>query len=247
MQAGSTRYRRLSFADVSSTNTLALEAARSGDPGDLWITGERQLEGRGRMGRKWVSESGNLYASWLGIDIAPPAELAKLPFVASLAVRNAVERFIEPSAHAQTKWPNDILIDGKKLVGILLESCRLPDGRQIIILGCGINIEHKPSDAPYGVTSLRDEGYRSGTEPVFEALADEWHRQVTRFDAGVNFPQIRNEWLDHAVGLGKPCTVRLHDRTLTGTFETLDADGRLILGLADGTKQSISAGDVFFA
>nr|BAT31428.1 probable biotin--[acetyl-coa-carboxylase] synthetase protein [Fulvimarina pelagi] len=199
------------------------------------------------MGRKWVSEAGNLYASWLGIDVAPPAELAKLPFVVSLAIRNAVQRFVEPPASAQMKWPNDILIDGKKLVGILLESSRLPSGRQALILGCGINIAHKPSDAPYGVTSLQDEGYRSGPEPVFEVLAEEWHRQLLRFDGGAGFAHIRSDWLEHAVGLSRPCTVRLPDRTLEGIFETLDADGRLILRFADGTRRPISAGDVFFS
>lgn len=199
------------------------------------------------MGRTWVSEAGNLYASWLGIDIAPLSELAKLPFVASLAIRNVVARFIDPSARAENKWPNDILVDGKKIVGILLEASRLPDGRQALVLGCGINIEHKPGDTPYGVTSLRDEGFRGTVDTVFEALADEWDGQLKRFDAGVNFPDIRNDWLDHSVGLGKPCTVRLSDKTLTGTFETLDQDGRLILALADGTRMPISAGDVFFA
>ncbi|MEN3791863.1 biotin--[acetyl-CoA-carboxylase] ligase [Fulvimarina sp. MAC3] len=247
LRAGSMGYRRLAFADVSSTNTLALEAARSGDQGNLWVTGERQLEGRGRMGRKWVSEAGNLYASWLGIDVAPQAELGKLPFVASVAIRDAVARFVEPPAETQTKWPNDILVDGKKLVGILLEASRLADGRHVLILGCGINIAHKPDDAPYGVTSLRDEGFRGTIETVFEALADEWSRQLKRFDAGSNFADIRNDWLSHCVGLGKPCTVRLPDKTLAGSFETLDRDGRLILALANGTKKPISAGDVFFA
>ncbi|MDY8109507.1 biotin--[acetyl-CoA-carboxylase] ligase [Fulvimarina sp. 2208YS6-2-32] len=244
-QAVSRQYRRLSFGDVSSTNTLAMEAARSGDPGNLWITAERQVEGRGRRGRAWISERGNLYASWLGIEVAPQAALAQLPFVASLAIRNTVARFV--GSHAQTKWPNDVLAGGRKLVGILLESSRLVDGRTAMVMGCGINIEHKPEDAPYAVTSLRDEGYRGGSEPVFETLADEWSRQLERFARGSNFDDIRRDWLKDAVGVGLPCTVRLSDRTLEGTFERLERDGRLRLALADGSTMPISAGDIFFS
>ncbi|RFC65253.1 biotin--[acetyl-CoA-carboxylase] ligase [Fulvimarina endophytica] len=245
--ASAPTYRRLAFGDVSSTNTIALEAARSGDAGDLWVTAERQIEGRGRMGRRWSSEAGNLFASWMGIDVTPAHELAKLPFVAALAVRNAIERFVEPGARVQTKWPNDILVDGKKIVGILLETSRLTTGHTVLVLGCGINVDHHPEDAPYPVTSLRAEGYRSGTQDVFEALALEWQCQLKRFDRGANFGEIRRDWLSHAVGIGGPCTARLTDRTLEGRFEAIDADGRLLLALADGRIIPISAGDIFFS
>ncbi|MCK5932324.1 MAG: biotin--[acetyl-CoA-carboxylase] ligase [Fulvimarina manganoxydans] len=239
--------RRLAFEDVTSTNTLAREAARSGDPGGLWITAARQNEGRGRRGRAWVSEAGNLYASLLLIDPAPPQHLAKLPFVVALAVREALASLLGDERQVKVKWPNDVLVGGRKCVGILLESERLANGSTSVVIGCGINVAEPPSGLPYQATALSLEGFRGDLESVFEALASAMDRELGLFHRGAGFHHARERWLSHAVGVGAACTVRLTNQTIEGTFEALDAEGRLLLALANGERMPISAGDVFFS
>lgn len=247
MTAGSSGQRRLALGAVTSTNSVAIEAARSGDPGPLWVTAERQTAGRGRRGRSWASEPGNLYASLLLIDPAPAHHLSKLPLVASLGLRDGLASILPAPARVAVKWPNDVLIGGAKAVGILLESERLPDGRLAVVIGCGVNVSLIPDDAPYAVTSLAREGAPDlAIDAVFQAVADGMAGALTRFDRGNGFEIVRREWIEGAVGLGEPCRVVMADRTLTGRFEALDEDGRLILLRDDATRMAISAGDLFF-
>lgn len=143
------------------------------------------------------------------------------------------------------KWPNDILIDGRKSVGILLESERLADGRVACVVGCGVNIEHCPENTPYPVTSLRRAGIAAGVEATFEAVADGVEAALALWNGGNRFEAIREAWLSHAAGVGGPCTVNLAEGSLTGRFAGLDLDGRLILEEDGGRRRSISAGDLF--
>lgn len=239
--------RRLDFAEVGSTNTIALEAARSGDPGPLWVTAERQSAGRGRRGRTWVSERGNLYASLLLIDPAPVAALANLPLVIALGVRDGLASLAGLDDRAVgIKWPNDILVNDRKAVGILLESERLPDGRQAVVAGCGINVAHGPSDLNYEVATLRGAGVTASLDTIFVRLADGVEAALDSWASGRHFGHIRARWLAHARGLGASCRVNLPDgSSVSGIFRDLDADGRLLLELADGTLRPFSAGDLF--
>ncbi|HEX2020136.1 MAG TPA: biotin--[acetyl-CoA-carboxylase] ligase [Aurantimonas sp.] len=248
MAAASSGQRRLALGATTSTNSVAIEAARAGDPGALWVTAERQTAGRGRRGRSWVSEAGNLYASLLLIDPAPLRHLGKLPLVASLGVRDGLATLLPDRAAVAVKWPNDVLIGGAKAVGILLESERLPDGRMAVVIGCGVNVSLIPDEAPYSVTSLAREGATDlALETVFAAVAAGLSGALTRFDRGSGFDVVRREWLHAAVGVGGPCRVVMADRTLTGRFEALDEEGRLILLRdEDSTRMAVSAGDLFF-
>ena len=127
---------------VGSTNTEALALAQAGERGPLWITARRQNAGRGRRGRVWVSEPGNLYASLLLSDPSPPDRAAELSFVAALAVHDAVTSLIARApARLSLKWPNDLLFDGKKFAGILIEG----EGPAVVI-GVGVNCAHHPKD-----------------------------------------------------------------------------------------------------
>lgn len=240
--------RRLALGEVASTNSVALEAARAGDPGRLWVTAERQVAGRGRRGRAWVSEPGNLYASWLVIDPAPLEHLSNLPLVASLGVRNALARLTDADEDlVAVKWPNDVLVRGRKAVGILLESERLSDGRMAVVVGCGVNVAHVPDDTPYEVTSLaREGGPCCDLDAIFSCVADEVERAFAVFRRGEGFAAIRREWLAHAAGIGQACRVNLANGTLTGRFEALDERGRLILRGEGGDATAVSAGDLFF-
>lgn len=238
--------RRLTLGAVGSTNSIAMEAARSGDPGPLWVTAERQTEGRGRRGRAWVSESGNLYASLILIDPAPLEAIGQLPLVIAVGLRRALASLpgLEPNL-VQIKWPNDILIDGAKCVGILIESERLPTQRQAVVVGMGINVATAPGDAPYGVATLEGAGMRLPLDAVFDAVAASIERTLRQWDGGAGFKYIRQAWLDACVGLGRPIRVNLPDRSIEGVFDALDAQGHLILRHPSGKLEQISSGDVF--
>ena len=238
--------RHLALDEVGSTNVVALEAARAGDPGPLWITAERQSAGKGRRARPWVSERGNLYTTLLLVDPAPLEHVPNLPLVAALGVRNGLaDQKGADRLGIQIKWPNDILVNARKTAGILVESERLPDGRLATVIGCGVNVENVPEGTPYPVTGLRREGIAAGVLDVFAALATGIEEALLLWRRGTNFAAVRQAWISHAAGIGKACTVNLPDRSVGGIFADLDATGRLVLDEPGGNRRLVSAGDVF--
>lgn len=232
-------------AEVGSTNVLAMTAAQAGDPGNLWILGGRQLSGRGRRARVWVSEPGNLYASFLAVSPGPDTRLAELPLVAALALAEAVDAMCGTYALARLKWPNDLLVDGAKISGILLEASGTPDGRRAVVFGFGVNLAHHPELPDYRATDLAGLGYRVGVEEAFRALALSLDARLRHWREEP-FASTVADWQARASGLGEPVRVRFENGEDSGIFEGLDADGRLRLRHADGSLAVISAGDVFF-
>jgi BirA family transcriptional regulator, biotin operon repressor / biotin---[acetyl-CoA-carboxylase] ligase len=242
-------YRHDERGETGSTNADALTAARAGDPGKLWITATRQISGKGRQGRAWVSEPGNLYASLLLIDPARDASaLGTLPLAVALAVHGTLAVLPGMPRHdLKIKWPNDILADGKKISGILLESTTLEDGRLAVAIGIGINIAHHPDPALYQATDLTQLAITISPEGLFPRLASTMSATIEAWDHGRGFPQIRAEWLRLARGQGEMITVNLPNGAIQGRFDDIDGEGRLVLTLQNGQTRSISAGDVFFA
>ncbi len=236
------------LGDVGSTNTEALRLADEGDAGHLWVRAERQLQGKGRRGRNWVSETGNLYASLLLIDPAPKAALANLPLVAAVGVYDALRDFFSHAPQALAiKWPNDILVDGAKINGILLESAIRPDGGHAVVIGCGINCKHNPDNPHYPATNLASCGIDTTVDAMFARLARTMADALALWNRGAGFAAVRERWLLAAQGIGEQVTVNHSDHSVTGMFEDIDRDGYLCLRLDDGTRQKISAGDLFFA
>lgn len=233
--------RLLALQETTSTNAHALDLARGGDRGPLWIVAERQSAGRGRRGREWTSKPGNLYASLLLTDPAPGAHVAELSFVAALAVHDAicdVAPMLGP--HLTLKWPNDVLCGGAKLVGILLEG----EGSAVVV-GIGVNCAHHPEGTEYPATDLSTAGAHVTVADLFAALSRAMVARTAQWQRGEGFAQVRADWLKRAEGLGKPVRVRLQDRETSGIFEALDEAGRLALRLSDNTLETIAAGDVF--
>lgn len=240
-------YRHLALDEVGSTNSEAMALARAGDPGNLWVTARRQLHGRGRRGRPWVSEEGNLYASLLLVDPAPAFRLGTLPLVAAVAVYRALKPLLAQTPQALAiKWPNDILVDGRKINGILLESESLTGGRMAVVVGCGVNCRHHPDNPAYPATDLADCGIDVDPEAMFSVLAREMATTLGQWNRGSGFDVVREAWLRGARGVGESVTVHLHEGQIRGVFEDIDADGYLCLATEAGARRRISAGDLFF-
>jgi BirA family biotin operon repressor/biotin-[acetyl-CoA-carboxylase] ligase len=230
---------------LGSTNAEALSRARAGERGPLWICARRQSAGRGRRGRTWVSKPGNLYATLLVMNPGPPERAAELSFVAGLAARDAVAQIAPALASALTlKWPNDLLLRGAKLGGILIEGEGTPRGLAVAI-GIGINCSHHPADTEFPATDLAIAGVHVTPEDLLAALAAAMPVRMSQWNRGQGFSSIRSDWLAHAAGIGAETRVRLADRDLTGRFEALDEKGRLLLRLTGGRIETITAGDVF--
>lgn len=243
-------YRREAHDSVPSTSSLALERARTGDLGNLWITAGEQTAGRGRRGRAWTTGRGNLAASLLLVDPAPQAVAATISFVAGLALHRAIIDLTgpAPSAGLKLKWPNDLLLAGRKVSGILVEGEKLADGRFALAVGIGVNCRSHPEEGTvHAAGDLVSAGVAVECEALFERLAVNMAEEIHRWDKGAGFADIRSAWLDRAFGVGEPITVNLADRSIEGRFDTLDDAGRLVLGRPDGGSETISAGDLFFA
>lgn len=233
------------YEAVGSTNAEAL-AWPPGGAAPLWFAAARQTAGRGRRGRYWHSGPGNLYASLRLVGAAPSARLPELCFVASLALYDAVRAVtgIDP-LRIGLKWPNDVLIDGAKLAGILIEGTVLPDGRNVTVIGFGVNCAHHPADTPYPTTDLAAAGYPTEPAGLLAALDTAMLDRLREWAEGRGFDETRAEWVRRAPGLGRPVTVRLGERETHGVFEALDISGAMVLRLPDGGRETISAGDVF--
>jgi BirA family biotin operon repressor/biotin-[acetyl-CoA-carboxylase] ligase len=252
-------YRLASYDTIGSTSTDALERAKAGDPGRLWVVAREQTAGHGRRGRAWQTPSGNLAASLLLVLPVAQARTATLGFAAGLAleqavraaapeiaVRVALDEMESAAARLRLKWPNDVLVDGAKVAGILLEAVTREDGLTSVVIGIGVNVAHAPEGVPYKVASLASCGAETVPERLFEALSDAWVAQERAWDEGRGFPTIRSRWLESAAGLGAPMAVKLGEEVLRGTFETIDEDGMLVMRAADGATRRIAAGDVHF-
>jgi BirA family biotin operon repressor/biotin-[acetyl-CoA-carboxylase] ligase len=225
---------------IGSTNAEALALACRGERGPLWITARRQTAGRGRRGRTWSSEPGNLYASLLLSEPSPPERAAGLSFVAALAVHDAIAEIGVPAHRLAIKWPNDVLCKGAKIAGILIEG-----QGPVVVVGVGINCQQHPSDARYPATNLAACGVRVSPQRLFEVLASAMHCRLTQWERGSGFASIRSDWLERVTGIGSDVHVAIAERDVLGRFEAIDETGRLVLRLPDGRCEAIAAADVF--
>jgi BirA family biotin operon repressor/biotin-[acetyl-CoA-carboxylase] ligase len=232
--------RLITHEAVGSTNAEALALARAGERGPLWIVAKHQSAGRGRRGRTWVSEPGNLYASLLLTDPSPPERAAELSFVAALALHDAIGgRIPGLAARLALKWPNDLLIDRNKFAGILIEG----EGAAVVV-GIGVNCAHHPTGTDVPATDLATAGVRTTPESLFAPLSAAMVSRLAQWDRGAGFAAIRADWLARAAGLSRPIAVALPEGRRDGVFEGIDERGCLVLRLADGTMLAIAAGDV---
>jgi BirA family transcriptional regulator, biotin operon repressor / biotin---[acetyl-CoA-carboxylase] ligase len=237
---------RIVLDRVVSTNT---EAARLA-PGPAWVLGLEQTAGRGRRARAWASPRGNFHASLVTAPAGPAGQVALRSFVAALALRDALVAVSGAGQAFALKWPNDVLCNGGKIAGILLESAGAGGGVAHLVIGIGVNLIAAPdpetmeTDALPPVTLLAETGRRVTPEAFLDALAPAYARWEAVF-ATQGFAPVRAAWLAGAAQLGQPIRARTGAATHYGTFRMIDETGALVLGTAGGTL-AISAADVFF-
>jgi BirA family transcriptional regulator, biotin operon repressor / biotin---[acetyl-CoA-carboxylase] ligase len=243
-------YRLLRLETVDSTNAEARRRGEAGEPGPLWIWSLRQSAGRGRNGRQWQSQHGNLFASLLIGLTCPLRTASQLALLAGVVAYDTAAKLLPEEVHSELllKWPNDVLLKGSKVAGMLLESASEPaPNRCKVVIGTGINLATIPPDLEQPATSLAAHGGAATPAAAFETLAAVTDAWLMRWDEGVSFQTVRRAWLDRAGPTGRPLRVRLHGEEAEGTFAGLDSGGALRLLMSDGAERRIAAGDVFFA
>ena len=238
-------YTLIALDSIGSTNDEAKRLARAGGADRTVVWARRQTAGRGRGGRDWVSPEGNLYLSLVLRPHCPAARAAELGFVAAVAVVAALDR-LSPGLDLAVKWPNDVLLGGRKLAGMLIEAESSAAALDWLVLGVGVNVASAPAGTEFPAVALSERGSGIAVEALLAAFADDF-LAWTRLWEQDGFPPVRHAWLARARGLGQAITVRLPKTTLRGTFIDLDADGALILQeMPAGETRRITAGDVFF-
>jgi BirA family transcriptional regulator, biotin operon repressor / biotin---[acetyl-CoA-carboxylase] ligase len=237
---------RVVLAEVDSTNAHAIrEAAQHAGP--VWFLGLRQTAGKGRRGREWRDPAGNFAATYLCRPVGPLEQTAQRSFIAALALYDALLTVTGRPEGLALKWPNDVLLNGGKVAGILLESAGAGQGVQHLAVGIGVNLLAAPdgTDSATAPVSLSGEtGVQITPEEFLNILAPayaRWEHQLATY----GFAPIRTAWLARAARLGQIISARTVTETLTGTFVGIDPTGALVLHMAQG-RRTIPAADVFF-
>lgn len=234
---------------TDSTNAHALREAPALQ-GPAWFLGLEQTAGRGRRARAWASPRGNFYGTLLLFPKERADQVALRSFAAALALREAMASLTGlPEAFA-LKWPNDVLLNGSKVAGILLEASSSGAGVQALAIGIGVNLFAHPDPSMIepgalpAVSLLSETGLRITPEGFLDALAPAYARWEALFTAQ-GFAPLRAEWLAHAARIGETIRARTGKDTFHGVFETIDSQGNLILATASG-PMAIPAAEVFF-
>lgn len=240
---------RIVLPEVDSTNAHALREAPHMS-GPVWYLGLEQSAGRGRRARAWASPKGNFHATLLLFPKEKPDQVALRSFAAALALRDAFVAVTGLPAAFSLKWPNDVLLNGAKVAGILLEATSAGSGVQALAIGIGVNLIAHPDQSVMepgalpAVSLLAETGLRVAPEAFLEALVPAYARWEAIFTAE-GFAPLRAAWLAHAAKIGEPIRARTGKDTFHGVFETIDAQGNLILATATG-PMAVPAAEVFF-
>ncbi len=236
----------IAFDEIDSTNAEARRRAEAGEGGPVWLTALEQTAGHGRRGRAWETGRGNLAATLLMLTDRPPAEAAQISFVAALAVADMARTWL-PAERIRLKWPNDVMLAGRKTCGILVESGPRPNGALWLATGIGVNLVRAPVVPDRPATAFAE--HMSDPPPApreaLDALAAAFAGWLGIWEAQ-GFAPLAEAWTQRAHGLGRSCIARLGAETVEGVAEGLDVDGALRLRLAGGAIRRITAGDVFF-
>jgi len=230
---------------TTSTNADARRLASESDFGPLWIIADEQTAGRGRRGRSWVSPKGNFYGSFLFSTDLKPQQRGLYSFALALGVYDALKS-IHGSGSFEIKWPNDVLLEGAKICGILLEAGQTFD-QAWVVGGIGINLVSSPSEVNYAATHFEEHSvWQDPFDPqvILNGLSETVDHWRTILENS-GFEPLREAWLSRASNVPGSVTVKLPDETFDGKAIDLGLDGALQVRLANGTIRHVHAGDVF--
>lgn len=227
----------IELQSVGSTNEHLKNLAREGAPAFTVVWTHDQTAGKGRQGNTWTSFMGNLYMSMLLRPDTGASQAGQLSFVAAVALAETVKTFLPASTQISLKWPNDLLLNGKKAAGILLEA---EEGW--VVIGMGMNVVA----APEGAASLRSFGAVVEAGQLLEKISLRLQGLYGIWQKN-GFAPIRREWLAFAHNIGNTINVRLPKESFEGKFIGIDDTGALQVELQDGSKRHVSSGEVFSA
>lgn len=254
-RATSAGYRLAVFDSIGSTNVEAMDRARAGERGPIWFVTTEQTAGRGRRNRAWIAPRGNLASSILEVMDVAPMTAATLGFAAGLAIEaalrdvsaEAMQRSAAPiRADFALKWPNDVLANGGKIVGLNVEAEATAGDLLAVVVGIGTNVVAAPEGTPTPAISLAALGIKVCAEDLFVALSDAWIEFRAIWDNGRGFAEIRKAWLERAAGLGEAVAIKSGQSVIEGVFDTIDEQGCMIVRTAAGGRVPVTAGDVYF-
>jgi BirA family biotin operon repressor/biotin-[acetyl-CoA-carboxylase] ligase len=232
---------------VGSTNDIARRLAEGGGAEGTLVVAAEQTGGRGRHGRRWHSPPGNFYASLLLRPDRPLAEVASLSLVIALVALEALEAVAGRRLDLALKWPNDLLLGGAKLAGILLEGAAGPDGRCAwVVAGLGVNLRARPPAAAYPTATLAAAGVEIGPDDFLDAYLAGLGRRLPAWRAG-GFAAVRDAWLARATGLGREVTLQIGGELYRGRLADVGPDGSILVESPTGCLARYSAGELFFA
>lgn len=233
--------------EVGSTNDEAHRRAAAGERGPIWIATRRQTAGKGRSGRAWVEAGeGNVAATLLFAPDCAPASLPELSLVAGVATYDAVATALAGAGgvgRVELKWPNDVLIDGAKVSGILIESGTY-GGALMSLIGIGINVASAPPVTDRAVTHLAAQDYVGDAGAVLDLLVAHMAHWLAIWAQADGFDAIRAAWAERAMPLGRPLEIKTQDGPVAGTFAGLDRDGALLIDLPATGRRRFTFGDV---
>ena len=233
-------WERFDFAETTSTNDEVKKLCETEQGGKkLMVTAARQTAGRGRRGRSWISMDGNLFVSF-GVEVEPRT-LGQITFVIGLSLLEAIRHFA-PKIDVKLKWPNDVLVNGSKISGILLEKA----AGNYLVVGVGVNVASAPQGEgiSYAITSLKEAGITTDKESFLQVFAKVFDERLSELKSK-GFAPIREAWLNNAKNLGQKITVNMEHESKEGKFLGIDENGALLLE-REGKTEKIYAGDIFY-
>jgi BirA family biotin operon repressor/biotin-[acetyl-CoA-carboxylase] ligase len=229
---------------IGSTSAQLMDEALRGETGPKWLVADEQVDGKGRRGRHWNSPKGNLYASLLLNDPAPSEKVAQLSFVVALALRDAVVALGQGASNPpELKWPNDLILSGKKCAGLLLEG-GLKGQSRFVVIGIGVNIVSHPEKTNHPASNLTEQGIETSVAHLFPHLSDAMANRMEMWARGSNFAQIRADWLQCAYRMGEEMKVNTSTESFVGRLDGIDNDGNLLVD-HQGRSRTITAGEIF--
>ena len=242
-------YQYFWFDDIDSTNQEALRQCAQGQKPDSWYYADLQTKGRGTKGHEWVSQEGNLYASLLIRSACPPEHLAQISIIAALSAITAIEQTASDQFHIGDlclKWPNDILLKGRKVCGILIESRQSrQSGLFDIVIGTGINLASNPQiEGLIRAGNLKDDGWSCSRDELFVALVQSMRDWLSIWRDGDGFETVRLAWLERSCHIGQNMTIKVGDARHEGRMTTIAHNGALVLEERSGKEMVFSSGTI---